>query len=238
MITGELKTKIDNIWNDMYSYGLANPLTVIEQLTYLFFIKSLDDVEMENEKNDELLGIKDGKRIFPQNEDGQAMRWHIFRDKTAEYIHEIIGTKVFTFIKTLKGEADPKEKDSPKGLASRCRKSAYARYMQDATFALPSPLITQKVVASIDELPLKDKDLKGDLYEYMIGKIQTAGRIGQFRTPRHIINMMVRMMKPTLTDFIVDKRTAYLIQSNGKENSSQSLKIWACEELLDYGVAA
>lgn len=196
MITGELKTKIDNIWNDMYSYGLANPLTVIEQLTYLFFIKSLDDVERENEKNDELLGIKDGKRIFPQTPEGQEMRWHIFRDKKAEEIHEILGSKVFPFIKTLKGEPDPKDKES--------RKSAYARYMQDATFALPNALITEKVVTAIDDLPLKDKDMKGDLYEYMIGKIQTAGRIGQFRTPRHIIKMMVRLMKPTLTDFIVD----------------------------------
>ena len=196
MITGTVKTKIDNIWNDMYSYGLANPLTVIEQLTYLFFIKSLDDVEMDNEKNDELLGIKDGKRIFPQTAEGQAMRWHIFRDKKAEEIHDILGTKVFPFIKTLKGVPNPKDKDS--------RKSAYARYMQDATFALPNALITEKVVTAIDELPLKDKDMKGDLYEYMIGKIQTAGRIGQFRTPRHIIKMMVRMMKPTLTDFIID----------------------------------
>lgn len=196
MITGELKTKIDNIWNDMYSYGLANPLTVIEQLTYLFFIKSLDDVETENEKNDELLGIKDGKRIFPQDAEGQAMRWHIFRDKKAEEIHDILLKKVFPFIKTLKGDPNSKNKDA--------RKSAYARYMQDATFALPNPLITEKVVTAIDDLPLKDKDLKGDLYEYMIGKIQAAGRIGQFRTPRHIIQMMVRMMKPTLTDFIVD----------------------------------
>lgn len=196
MITGDVKTKVDNIWNDMYAYGMANPLTVIEQLTYLFFIKSLDDVETENEKNDALLGITDGKRIFPQTPDGKEMRWHIFRDKKAEEIHEILGTKVFPFIKTLKGESDSKKKDS--------RKSAYARYMKDATFALPSPLITEKVVTAIDELVLKNKDMKGDLYEYMIGKIQTAGRIGQFRTPRHIIRMMVRMMKPTLNDFIVD----------------------------------
>lgn len=196
MITGELKTKIDNIWNDMYSYGLANPLTVIEQLTYLFFIKSLDDVETENEKNDELLGIKNGKRIFPQTAEGQAMRWHIFRDKKAEEIHDVLLEKVFPFIKTLKGDPNGKNKEA--------RKSAYARYMKDATFALPNPLITQKVVTAIDELPLKDKDLKGDLYEYMIGKIQTAGRIGQFRTPRHIIWMMVRIMKPTLKDVIAD----------------------------------
>ena len=196
MITGELKNKIDSIWNDMYSYGLANPLTVIEQLTYLFFIKSLDDVETDTEKNDALLGITNGRRIFPQDDEGQAMRWHIFRDKKAEEIHEILGTKVFPFIKTLKGEPNPHEKDS--------RKSAYARYMQDATFALPNPLITEKVVTAIDDLPLKDKDLKGDLYEYMIGKIQTAGRIGQFRTPRHIIQMMVRMMKPMLKDIIID----------------------------------
>ena len=229
LITGELKNKIDSIWNDMYSYGLANPLTVIEQLTYLFFIKSLDDVETDNEKNDALLGIANGRRIFPQDDEGQAMRWHIFRDKKAEEIHEILGTKVFPFIKTLKGEPNPHEKDS--------RKSAYARYMQDATFALPNPLITEKVVTAIDDLPLKDKDLKGDLYEYMIGKIQTAGRIGQFRTPRHIIQMMVRIMKPMLKDIIIDKRIAYLIQANGNKKTSQSLDIWACEDFCDLSIA-
>lgn len=181
-----LKNQIDKIWDDMYSYGLANPLVVIEQLTYLFFIRSLDDVETMNEKNDELLGIK-GERIFPEDEKGQRLRWHNFQNLKAEEIHRIIQNEVFPFIKKLNG-----------------KKTAYARYMKDANFALPNPLITEKVVTAISDLPLQDRDLKGDLYEYMISKLQTAGRIGQFRTPRHIIKMMVDMVEPKLTDVIAD----------------------------------
>ena len=181
-----LKNQIDKIWDDMYSYGLANPLVVIEQLTYLFFIRSLDDVETMNEKNDELLGIK-GDRIFPEDEKGQRLRWHNFQNLKAEEIHRIIQDEVFPFIKKLNG-----------------KKTAYARYMKDANFALPNPLITEKVVTAISDLPLQDRDLKGDLYEYMISKLQTAGRIGQFRTPRHIIKMMVDMVEPKLTDVIAD----------------------------------
>ena len=100
MITGELKNQIDKIWDDMYSYGIANPLVVIEQLTYLFFIKSLDDVELANEKKDSLLGIE-SERIFPQDENGQSLRWSRFQNLKAEEIYTILGTKVFPFIKKL-----------------------------------------------------------------------------------------------------------------------------------------
>ena len=187
MITGELKNQIDKIWDDMYSYGIANPLIVIEQLTYLFFIKSLDDIEMANEKKDALLGIV-SERIFPQDENGQSLRWSRFQNLKAEEIYSILGTKVFPFIKKLNTE----------------KKSSYARYMKDASFALPNALITEKVVTAVSKLPLNNRDLKGDLYEYMISKLQTAGRIGQFRTPRHIIQMIVRMMQPKITDTISD----------------------------------
>lgn len=198
MITGELKNQIDKIWDDMYSYGIANPLVVIEQLTYLFFIKSLDDVELANEKKDSLLGIE-SERIFPQDENGQSLRWSRFQNLKAEEIYTILGTKVFPFIKKLKTG----------------KKSSYARYMKDASFALPNALITEKVVTAISDLPLENRDLKGDLYEYMISKLQTAGRIGQFRTPRHIIKMMVRMMQPKITDTIADIILQSLIQSRG-----------------------
>ena len=191
MITGALKNQIDQIWNDMYSYGMSNPLVVIEQLTYLFFIKSLDDMETENEKAAAIFGT-DFVRIFPQSNEGQEMRWSVFRNKKAEDIHEILRDRVFPFIKELKGSA--------KGANA----SAYARYMTNAVFSLPNPLITQKVVTAISDLPLHDRDLKGDLYEYMISKIQSAGRVGQFRTPRHIIRMMVRLMQPQPSDRIAD----------------------------------
>lgn len=191
MITGALKNQIDQIWNDMYSYGMSNPLVVIEQLTYLFFIKSLDDMETENEKTEAIFGT-DFVRIFPQGSEGQEMRWSVFQNKKAEDIHEILRDRVFPFIKELKGSAEG------------TNASAYARYMTNAVFSLPNPLITEKVVTAISALPLHDRDLKGDLYEYMISKIQSAGRVGQFRTPRHIIRMMVRLMQPQPSDRIAD----------------------------------
>lgn len=188
MITGTLKNQIDKIWDDMYSYGLANPLTVIDQLTSLFFIKSLDDIETANEKKTALLPGAKWERIFPDTEEGQLMRWSKFCNLKAEEIHSILGEKVFPFIQNLQAGKD----------------TAYNRFMKDAKFQLPSPLVTEKVVTAIGELPLNDNDLKGDLYEYMISKLQTAGRIGQFRTPRHIIRMMVELMDPQITDTIAD----------------------------------
>ncbi|SKA88405.1 type I restriction enzyme M protein [Clostridium sp. USBA 49] len=185
MITGELKNKIDKIWDDMYSYGIANPLTVIEQLTYLFFIRSLDEVETANERQDSLLGITTD-RIFPENK--QHLRWSKFKGRKAEEIFQLLRDEVFPFIKKLQNG----------------KKSSYARYMRDANFLLPNALITEKVVTAIDALPLQDRDLKGDIYEYMISKLQTAGRIGQFRTPRHIIKMMVRLIDPKPEDTIAD----------------------------------
>ena len=188
MITGTLKNQIDKIWDDMYSYGLANPLTVIDQLTSLFFIKSLDDIETANEKKAALLPGAKWERIFPETEEGQLMRWSKFCNLRAEEIHSILGEKVFPFIQNLQSGKD----------------TAYNRFMKDAKFQLPSPLVTEKVVTAISDLPLNDNDLKGDLYEYMISKLQTAGRIGQFRTPRHIIRMIVELMDPQITDTIAD----------------------------------
>ena len=188
MITGMLKNQIDKIWDDMYSYGLANPLTVIDQLTSLFFIKSLDDNEIANEKKAAMLPDAKWERIFPDTEEGQLMRWSKFCNLKAEEIHSILGEKVFPFIQNLQAG----------------KETAYNRFMKDAKFQLPSPLVTEKVVTAINDLPLNDNDLKGDLYEYMISKLQTAGRIGQFRTPRHIIRMMVELMDPQITDTIAD----------------------------------
>ena len=188
MITGTLKNQIDKIWDDMYSYGLANPLTVIDQLTSLFFIKSLDDNEIANEKKAALLPGAKMERVFPDTEEGQLLRWSKFSQLKAEEMHEILRDKVFPFIQNLQAGKD----------------TAYNRFMKDAKFLLPSPLVTEKVVTAINDLPLNDNDLKGDLYEYMISKLQTAGRIGQFRTPRHIIRMMVELMDPQMKDFIAD----------------------------------
>ena len=213
MITGTLKNQIDKIWDDMYSYGLANPLTVIDQLTSLFFIKSLDDNEIANEKKDAMLGISSA-RTFPQDEDGQLMRWSKFSILKAEEMHTILEKKVFPFIQNLQAGKD----------------TAYNRFMKDAKFLLPSPLVTEKVVTAINDLPLNDNDLRGDLYEYMISKLQTAGRIGQFRTPRHIINMMVELMEPQITDIIIDPACGtggFLIYSGQyiREHNKEKLRL-------------
>jgi len=213
MITGTLKNQIDKIWDDMYAYGLANPLTVIDQLTSLFFIKSLDDNEIANEKKDAMLGISSA-RTFPQDEDGQLMRWSKFSILKAEEMHTILEKKVFPFIQNLQAGKD----------------TAYNRFMKDAKFLLPSPLVTEKVVTAINDLPLNDNDLRGDLYEYMISKLQTAGRIGQFRTPRHIINMMVELMEPQITDIIIDPACGtggFLIYSGQyiREHNKEKLRL-------------
>lgn len=185
MITGELKNKIDKIWETFWTGGITNPLTVIEQFTYLLFIKGLDEVETKNEQEAALLGI-DFERIFP--EDKQHLRWSKFKNLEATQMYEIVSNEVFPFIKNLHDNKD----------------SAYAKYMGDAIFMIPTPQMLTKIVDGIDNIPMKDRDTKGDLYEYLLSKIATAGTNGQFRTPRHIIDMMVELVKPTPEDIIVD----------------------------------
>lgn len=190
MLTGEIRNKTDKIWSDIWAGGISNPLTVIEQLTYLMFIRSLDEKELENESFEALSG-ESMPKIFPQDEDGQDMRWSKFKTKDSRMIYDIVGTKVFPFIKALNGE----------------NASAFYRYMQDAMFLIPTPQVLQKVITGLDELyehDIKDLDMRGDLYEYMLGKLATAGQNGQFRTPKHIRDMMVRILAPTPNDKICD----------------------------------
>ncbi len=181
----ETKSIIDRIWTNFWEGGVTNPLTVIEQITYLLFIKGLDDIDIAHEKNDNMLGIKT-KRIF--NEKHQDYRWSIFKNYSAEKMYKIVSEDVFPFIKTLSNNKD----------------SGYAKYMEDAIFIIPTPIMLQRVVTAIDKLKMKDRDTKGDVYEYLLSKLSTAGTNGQFRTPRHIIRMMVELMKPTPEDIIVD----------------------------------
>ena len=181
----ETKSIIDRIWTNFWEGGVTNPLTVIEQITYLLFIKGLDDIDIAKEKNDNLLKIKT-KRIF--DEKHQDCRWSIFKNYQAEKMYRIVQEKVFPFIKDL----------------STDKNSGYAKYMDDAIFIIPTPIMLQRVVTAIDKLKMKDRDTKGDVYEYLLSKLSTAGTNGQFRTPRHIIKMMVDLMKPTPEDIIVD----------------------------------
>ena len=186
MITGELRSKVDKIWETFWSGGITNPLEVIEQFTYLLFIKGLDDKEIIKENDALLLGI-DFDRTFP--EDKQNLRWSKFKNFEAETMYDVVSNEVFTFIKNLHTNKD----------------SAYAKYMGDAIFKIPTPLMLSKIIDGIDNIDMdENKDTKGDLYEYLLSKVATAGTNGQFRTPRHIIDMIVKLMKPTPQDVIVD----------------------------------
>ena len=199
MITGELKNKIDSLWDVFAAGGLTNPLEVIEQITYLMFIRDLDDTDNKNAKECAMLGlpfksifsgqIKIGERTI----DGQQLKWSTFRDFPANKMYEVVQEWVFPFIKNLHSD----------------KNSAYSKYMDDAIFKLPTPLVLSKVVDSLDDIySLMGKsteiDIRGDVYEYLLSKISTAGRNGQFRTPRHIIHMMVELMKPTPKETICD----------------------------------
>ena len=186
MITGELKNKIDGLWDIFAAGGLVNPLDVIEQITYLMFIHDLDDVDNTREKESAMLGLPYQSMFSGEVEvgerkiEGRLLKWSVFRDMDPGKMYTIMQEWVFPFIKNLHGDKD----------------SAYSKYMGDAIFKLPTPLVLSKVVDSLDTIyqlisEARDADMRGDVYEYLLSKISQSGRNGQFRTPRHIIQMMV-----------------------------------------------
>ena len=192
MITGELKSKIDSIWDTMWSGGISNPLSVIEQLTYLLFIKRLDELHTLKERKAVRTGTPIQEPVFAADQD--RLRWSHFKDAAPEQLFETVRDVVFPFIKSLgqKGEADGEGG------------STYSHHMKDALFMMPTARVLANVVDQLDGIDMADSDTKGDLYEYMLGKIATAGQNGQFRTPRHIIRLMVDMTAPTPKDVICD----------------------------------
>lgn len=213
MVTGVIKTKIDKIWTDIWAGGITNPLTVIEQLTYLMFIRSLDEKELENEEFENMTGQKMDK-IFPLSEEGQSMRWNKFKEKDSREIFDIVSQRVFPAVKKMKygrlpdfnerGELIEISEDT---LGDEEGTTAFAKYMEGAAFLIPTPQVLQKIITGLDDLyehDIADLDMQGDLYEYMLGKLATAGQNGQFRTPKHIREMMVELLEPTPDDYIVD----------------------------------
>ena len=187
MITGELKTKVDGIWDIFWSNGVSNPLTVIEQLTYLMFIKILDDNETRREKNAELLGESVANPIF--DAEHQNCRWHIFRNYEPDAMYENMVQNVFPFIKGELGSS---------------KDTAFAKYMKDAILVVSNARTLTRIVDKLEEIDLSNKDIMGDVYEYLLSKLSVSGKNGQFRTPRHIIKMMVDLMQPTPEDAICD----------------------------------
>ena len=199
MLTGELKNRINSLWEIFWTGGITNPLDVVEQMTYLMFIRDLDDTDNLRAKESAMLGlphksifadeVKIGDRTIP----GNQLKWSVFHDFPAGKMYATVQEWVFPFIKTLHGD----------------KSSAYAKYMDDAIFKIPTPLMLDKIVTALDGIyeqmaQMQDSDTRGDIYEYLLSKIATAGVNGQFRTPRHIIRMMVELMQPRPDDVICD----------------------------------
>lgn len=181
----EIQSKIDKVWEIFWTGGITNPITVIEQITYLLFMKDLDDKEIRKEKDSQLLGIS-FDRIF--DDEHQDCRWSKFKNLSAAKMYEIVSNKAFPFIKEMHPSKD----------------SAFSRYMANAMFVIPTALVLEKVVTQLDSITMKDKDTRGDVYEYLLAKMSTSGTNGQFRTPRHIIKMMVELLEPTPADTVCD----------------------------------
>lgn len=198
MITGEIKNRIDSIWDSFWTGGITNSITILEQMTYLFFMKMLDDTQLKKEATANVLGItikepifKDGTWHNPDTDKEVAysnLRWHKFINFDAEKLYGTISKDVFVFIKTL----------------NEGKESAYSRFMENATFLIPNPRTLVKLVEGISRLDMNNRDAMGDVYEYVLGKMAASGNNGQFRTPRHIIRMMVELMEPDLNDIICD----------------------------------
>lgn len=198
MITGEIKTQIDNIWDAFWTGGITNSITILEQMTYLFFMKMLDDAQLKKESNAALLGVKVKDPVFgegnwhnPETDKDvpyNSLRWSVFKNYDATRMYNIIRNDVFPFIKNLNSG----------------KSSAYSRFMENAVFLIQSERTLTRIVDGVECLDMNNRDTMGDTYEYILGKMAASGTNGQFRTPRHIIRMMVELMEPTLKDTICD----------------------------------
>lgn len=198
MITGDIKNKIDAIWDTFWTGGITNSMTILEQMTYLFFMKMLDDAQRKKEAGATLLGVaikdpifKEGNWHNPDTDQDvpyQSLRWSVFKHFEAGQMFTVIRNEVFPFIKHLNSG----------------KSSAYSRFMGNAVFLIQGERTLTKIVDGIDELDMNNRDTMGDVYEYILGRMAASGTNGQFRTPRHIIRMMVELMQPTLKDTICD----------------------------------
>lgn len=198
MITGEIKSRIDSIWDTFWTGGITNSITILEQMTYLFFMKMLDDAQKTKEANASIMGVtvkdptfKEGLWHNPDTDQDvpyDLLRWSVFRNKDTEEMYRIISRDAFAFIKNLSDGKD----------------SSYSRFMANASFLIQNPRTLTKIVDGIDGLDMNNRDAMGDVYEYVLGKMAASGNNGQFRTPRHIIKMMVDLMQPSLQDTICD----------------------------------
>jgi len=234
MITGEIKNKIDQIWDTFFVAGITNPITVLEQMTYIFFMKLLDDKQLQEEENARDWGAEiqnptflDGQlwvnpdAVSDEEKKGvpyENLRWHVFKNLGSDNMFKLVRQSVFEFIKHI-GTGE---------------ESAYSRYMKSAIFLIPNARTLSKVVDGVDALDMNNRDAMGDVYEYILGKMAASGTNGQFRTPRHIIRMIVEMMNPTPKDYICDPAmgsAGFLVEAVKyiKENYGESL--YASEDI-------
>jgi type I restriction enzyme M protein len=179
-----LKSKVDALWEKLWTGGLSNPLDAIEQLSYLFFMKRMDDEENRRKRTADLRGLA-YEPIFKDEE----LRWKFWTGKAAADALKHVKEKVFPALKTISGAG-----------------SSFELQMENAEFKINKPALLIEACKAIDEMNLsaQNQDVQGDLYEYLLSKLNTAGRNGQFRTPRHIIRMMVQMIDPQATERICD----------------------------------
>ena len=192
MLTGELRSQVDAVWNSFWTGGISNPLSVIEQITYLLFLRRLDELQTLEENKSARSNKALERHIFPVGVDRKGLsfdsiRWSRLKNESPEQMFIIVSEHVFPFLREL-GTDD----------------SNYSKHMEGAQFIIPTPALLAKVVDLLDQIPMQERDTKGDLYEYMLGKVASAGTNGQFRTPRHIIQLMVEIMAPTAKDIICD----------------------------------
>lgn len=227
MVTGVLKAQVDKVWNAFWSGGIANPVEVIEQITYLLFIRRLDELHTLALAKANALGTTVENPVFPEGVDDTGrtprpyddLRWSVFTNRSPQEMFEILDQNVFPFLRRL-GEAG----------------SSYARNMKDARFTIPTPGLLAKVVDLLGEIPMEDRDTKGDIYEYMLGKLATSGTNGQFRTSRHIIKLMVDMTAPTPQDTIIDPAagTAGFLVAAGEYLHDHHPEIWRDRALREH----
>lgn len=228
MITGEIKNKIDQIWDTFFVSGITNPITVLEQMTYIFFMKMLDDKQLQEEDNArdfecELQNptfLEGQKWLNPETNQEvpyESMRWSVFRNTSPELMFDMVRQNVFEFIKHI-GTGE---------------ESAYSRYMENAIFLIPNARTLTKVVDGVDALDMNNRDAMGDVYEYILGKMAASGTNGQFRTPRHIIRMIVEMMEPTPQDYICDPAmgsAGFLVEAVKYIKENYGTAFYAAEE--------
>jgi type I restriction enzyme M protein len=185
MLTAELRSQVDKVWNSFWSGGISNPLEIIEQITYLLFLRRLDDLQTLEENNARRLNKSLEQNFFPKGKDN--LRWSKLKNMAPQEMFNLVDKEVFPFLRSLGGD-----------------NSSYGRHMQGARFTIPTPMLLSTAIDLLDQIPMQDRDTKGDLYEYMLSKIASAGQNGQFRTPRHIIRLMVELTAPTVKDTICD----------------------------------